>query len=106
MIDTCRNAEQFVFLGYSVPQDDFLTRAAIRCALENRGTGAKPVSCLVVTKLDNEDPQQISRVIRDFAAVFGRGFVQRNVFPWTFGRSRPSAELFQIIMNQLREATV
>ncbi|MBM3521879.1 MAG: hypothetical protein FJX57_02890 [Alphaproteobacteria bacterium] len=48
-IRTLSEATEFVFLGYSLPPDDFMTRAAIRSALARR-TKENPIRCVVIDR--------------------------------------------------------
>ena len=96
VLEVCRSADEFVFLGYSVPPDDFLTRAAIRFALDERErrrptNGRDPIRCLVVTKFDDSDFNAMSTIVKNFWDVFGTGFGQRNLLSWTFGEPAPTA---------------
>jgi hypothetical protein len=92
-------AEEFVFLGYSLPPDDYLTRAALRMALL-RGRGKK-VRCLVLT-LDADS------VLKNFQSVFGeKGFLpERNVMLCDFGKRHGAAGGVREMEAQLAGATV
>jgi hypothetical protein len=78
VIDVCSNADEFVFLGYSLPSDDFWTRAAIRMALANRGP--KKARAMLVSRSWNPILE------RNYRSVFGEGFEEsRNFLAWNFG---------------------
>lgn len=79
LVTACRSASEFVFLGYRIPEDDFLTAAAIRSALRHRGRGRK--KCVIVNR--NWD-----RTKDAFERVFGAGRLDedRNFLRWTFGK--------------------
>jgi hypothetical protein len=109
VIDICRHAAQFFFLGYSLPPDDFLTKAAIRCALDERkkkrekSLHSERLRCLTVTRFDGhstEPPQQIVNNMRD---VFG-GVSANHFLDWTFGND--NEDLFSEIVKALRSAAV
>lgn len=78
VISTCSQAEEFVFLGYTLPADDYLTRAALGKALSRKGKQSR-LRCLIVGK-------DIDRSFDNFQQAFGgtldRG---RNFRNWTFG---------------------
>jgi len=76
VIDVCRDAREFIFLGYSLPPDDFLTRAAIRSALSE--TSFTDLRCLVVGKTPD--------VLANAQTVFRGGLShRRNFLQFTFG---------------------
>lgn len=78
VLEVCRNAKDFVFLGYSLPKDDFLTRAAIRAAITQSRT-RKQTRCLVVDlSLDNSK-------LLNFLSVFEGFSHDRNYLKWEFG---------------------
>jgi len=83
VVSVCRQARDFVFLGYSLPRDDFLTRAAIRSALHD-SERRKHVRCLLVD-LTFDDKRA------NFESVFGQGLSHRHHFlKWRFGTRDPS----------------
>jgi hypothetical protein len=107
VIDVCRHADEFVFLGYSVPPDDFLTRAAIRCAIsEPKNEDRKTKRCLVVTKLARDDKKAQAAVITNFRTVFGNSFEKKNLLRRTIGDTRAKSDLFDTIIRRLDGATV
>ena len=79
VIELCGHAHEFVFLGYSLPFDDFLTRAAIRRSISGR-TGQDSVKCLLVGTSCGE------HVVRNFASVFPGFSVEGHFLQWTFGK--------------------
>jgi hypothetical protein len=83
VLAVCREATEFVFLGYSLPQDDFLTRAAIRSAI--RAKSRQAIRCLVVGRVFDHDR------CKSFRSVFDEGIEpERNHLPWIFGSRRSS----------------
>ncbi len=78
VISACSHAEEFVFLGYTLPIDDYLTRAALGKALSQKGKRSR-LRCLIVGR-------DIDRSFDNFQQAFGgtldRG---RNFRNWTFG---------------------
>lgn len=94
VLEVCREASEFVFLGYSLPPDDFLTRAAIRSAFQNRDLGR--LRCLVVNN-DPKDP------LLSFHGLFQNGLaIDRNFLPWKFGGQ--DATLQRKIEEKLKKA--
>lgn len=91
VLEVCTHADEFVFLGYALPPDDFLTRAALRSALDRN---RKRVRCLVV---DAKPPTAT------FQSVF-TGFSAANEMEWRFGAMDTS--LPKRIAAQLRHAHV
>jgi hypothetical protein len=82
VLEVCRNARDFIFLGYSLPKDDFLTRAAIRAAIsKNR---VRDVRCLVVDRA-LDDMKRLN-----FMSVFGALSPDRNHLKWDFGCGKRS----------------
>ncbi|NLX94709.1 MAG: hypothetical protein GXY83_00895 [Rhodopirellula sp.] len=111
IIEVCGRADEFIFLGYSVPPDDYLTRAAIRSAIAGRSGDArrkdlKPLNCLVVTKLDEDDQPATNGVIDQFQKVFGDDFGKANLLPWTIGDRAYAKSLFREIRKRLPVATI
>jgi len=85
ILEICSNAKQFVFLGYSLPQDDYLTRAAIRNALQNNPRSK--LRCLIVNR-DHTD----QRLHSNYASVFRNALdPEMNYLHWTFGSGRKGA---------------
>ena len=78
VLDVCGNAGDFVFLGYSLPKDDFLTRAAIRAAMSQRGRRRR-IRCLIVDRSFDETKRA------NFSGVFGGLTPERNFLKWQFG---------------------
>ena len=82
ILEICSNAKQFVFLGYSLPQDDYLTRAAIRNALQNNPRSK--LCCLIV----NSDPTN-PKLHSNYESVFrGELDPQMNYLDWSFGSGK------------------
>jgi hypothetical protein len=97
VLAVCREATEFVFLGYSLPPDDFLTRAAIRSAI--RAKSRQAIRCLVVDRAFEDNRRQT------FRSVFGEGVEPaRNHLRWTFGTRNSS--LAAEIEARLPEATI
>jgi hypothetical protein len=78
VLEVCGNAKEFVFLGYSLPKDDFLTRAAIRAAIALRRNRER-IRCLVVDRTF-EDTKRLN-----FLSVFDGLSPDRNHLRWSFG---------------------
>ena len=96
VLEICSNARQFVFLGYSLPQDDYLTRAAIRNALQNNPRSK--LRCLIVNR-DHTD----QRLHSNYASVFRNALdPEMNYLHWTFGSGR--REVAAEIETQLEKA--
>jgi hypothetical protein len=96
VLEVCRHATQFVFLGYGLQQDDYLTRAAIRSALMD--ADPKRLRCLVVgCSFDDAS-------FANFRGVFGSALSQdRNFLQWTFGEG---GDLASRLEKALARATV
>jgi hypothetical protein len=82
VLEICGKAREFVFLGYSLPRDDFLTRAAIRSAIQANDRDQE-LKCLVVDK-SFDDAKFIN-----FESVFEGLTRNRNFFQWEFGQDDP-----------------
>jgi hypothetical protein len=96
VLEVCREAAEFVFLGYSLPPDDYLTRAAIRSA--RRARTPREIRCLIV----NLDFDAVSRTFR---SVFTKELsAEKNHLEWTFGCDKP--ELAEMIEKKLKAATI
>jgi hypothetical protein len=78
VLELCGRAREFVFLGYSLPKDDFLTRAAIRSALQANGCSGD-IRCLVVDRSFDDDK------FLNFHSVFEGLTRSRNFLEWQFG---------------------
>lgn len=76
-ITVCAQASEFVFLGYRVPKDDFLTRAALRAAMTKK---SKKKKVLVVT--NDSDP---TGILATFRSIFGAKFSANNILNHEFG---------------------
>lgn len=95
VIDVCRDAEQFIFLGYSLPTDDFLTKAAIGGALSQKRD--RRVKFLAVG-MDGG-------VLRNYFELFGNAVsLKKNFVPWEFGSS--NRHLSRAISAKIDKATV
>jgi len=97
VLEVCRNANVFVFLGYSLPKDDFLTRAAIRAAISENDS-RKRMRCLVVDRSFEESK------LLNFLSVFEGLTADRNHLPWEFGNNDRS--LADAVLEKLRRAYV
>lgn len=102
VLHVCGAATEFVFLGYSLASDDFLTRAAIRSARRQRHSKLR---CLIVDREFSE------RLLGNFQTVFSSGLTKRrNFLAWTFGdagrRSKEHVRLAKEIETRLKEAFV
>jgi hypothetical protein len=71
-------ADEFVFLGYSLPSDDFLTRAAIRRSLDRNGRVRSVKTVLIAKACDDA-------VSRRFISVFPEFHTDKDYLQWTFG---------------------
>ncbi len=97
VLEVCRNAREFVFLGYSLPKDDFLTRAAIRAAMsQNQST--RRIRCLVVDR-SFEDSKYLN-----FLSVFEGLSRDRNYLRWEFGSN--NSRLAAMVKAHLERAFV
>jgi hypothetical protein len=94
VIDVCEGVTEFVFLGYSLPRDDFLTRAAIRRATAHRSSDE--FKCLVV------DHDMSDAKFLDFATCFTGFDRNRNWLKWSFGCGEDG--LPREIQRRLRKA--
>jgi hypothetical protein len=106
VLTVCREAREFVFLGYSLPKDDFLTRAAIRAALRDNER-RQGLRCLIV------DRELDALKEENFRSVFGPKLSKgRNYLEWTFGDADgsckkldlPPASLAALIDRRVKEA--
>lgn len=94
IISVCRSAREFVFLGYRMPDDDFLTAAALRSAIQRKRT-----RCLVVNR-------SWENVYSSFESVYGaKKLVEsRHFLRWTFGNADPT--LYKQINLRISRANV
>lgn len=99
VIQVCEEAREFVFLGYSLPIDDYLTKAVLRRALNPRRKGK--VTVLVVLR-EGTTPATIA----NFRTIFGSAFGERNVFPCQFGIPNADASLGEEINRRLSRASL
>ncbi|HEY2068786.1 MAG TPA: hypothetical protein VGG48_04465 [Rhizomicrobium sp.] len=84
VVEVCAQAGEFVFLGYRIPRDDYLTRAAMRAAL-TRNPNEK-IRVLVVD-LPNGETGVSQSLVDSFRGIFGPAFDPlRNVLPHEFGK--------------------
>jgi hypothetical protein len=98
IMEVCSNAKQFVFLGYSLPQDDYLTRAAIRNAL--RKNPRHRLRCLVVNR-DHTDQM----LHANYASIFKSALdPEINYLHWKFGDKRK--DIADLIQRQLEKAVL
>jgi hypothetical protein len=102
VLDISRRAREFIFLGYSLPKDDLLTRAALRAALKEsrkeRGWH-ESLRCLIVDKSFDSAKEE------NFRSVFGNSLSKgRNALEWTFGSD--DRKLANRIEGMLRNATL
>ncbi|TAH37182.1 MAG: hypothetical protein EYC70_09385 [Planctomycetota bacterium] len=97
VIRACREAHEFVFLGYSLPIDDYLTRAALRAAIQSHAR--RRLRCLVVNK--HLSPE----LLANYRSVLGPGMdEQRNFLACDF--TRAGADLREAIATRLAAAHV
>jgi hypothetical protein len=95
-VHVCGRATEFVFLGYSLPRDDYLTRAAIRSALRDNTRGGQR-RCLIIDRAFDDKRA-------NFESVFGGLTSQRNFLNWDFGTSdRTFAEQ---VCERLKRASI
>jgi hypothetical protein len=96
VLQVCSKAYEFVFLGYSMPKDDLLTRAAIRRALKgnvDRGT----LACAIC------DRSFDAAKLLNFQSVFGDGLTRRNYLEATFGQEKKTlGAKLQTFLSQAR----
>ena len=97
VLAVCENASDFIFLGYSLPKDDFLTRAAIRAAISRQRSG-RQIRCLIVDRW-LEDSKLLN-----FLSVFGGLSPDRNYLQWEFGSD--DEVLAEKVKQKLRRAFV
>ncbi len=76
VIAACSGATEFVFLGYTLRPDDYLTRTAIRNAL--RVAQIEEIKCLVMAHPSDEQAKAI--LLSNFRSVFGEGVDERRNF--------------------------
>lgn len=102
VLEVCSEAKTFIFLGYSLPQDDYLTRAAIRSALRN--TPPEEIRCLLFGRaLDRATLDRFRSVFS--TATSKTGFSkQRNFRKWTFGSDKPGFN--KLFTNALQGAQI
>ena len=101
VLEVCSEAKTFVFLGYSLPQDDYLTRAAIRSALRN--TSPEEIRCLLFGRA--LDPAVLDRFHSVFSTTSRTRFTkQRNFCKWTFGSGKPG--FAKLLTDTLRKAHI
>lgn len=85
VLKVCSRARDFIFLGYSLPRDDFLTRAAIRSSLQdNPDLNLGELRCLVVDRSFD-----VTKRI-NFQSVFKGLTEKKNFLEWEFGSGDPS----------------
>jgi len=106
VIQVCTDANEFVFLGYSLPPDDFLTRAALRSSFSEKSSKERQdVRCLVVsrgqlpearrrlnkgTKNNGKSTKNLTdTTLASYRSVFGNKITQEmNWLNWEFGKTR------------------
>ena len=99
ILEVCSSAKEFVFLGYSLPQDDYLTRAAIRNALRNNPRSDE-LRCLIVNKNHTDE-----KLRSNYTSVFkGRLDPESNYLQWSFGNE--SKDVAARIEGQLEKASL
>jgi len=79
VIEVCKQANEFVFLGYSLPTDDYFTRAALRKSLNERKPDS--VRCLIVNRdVTRPNPKarnfvqrltSYEQLMQNYTSVFG-----------------------------------
>jgi hypothetical protein len=95
VLEVCAQAREFIFLGYSLPPDDYLTRAAICSSLTDNG--ADPAKCLIV----GLDPG----VLDNFTGIFGEALsIESHFLQWRFGCNKKG--LARKIEENLRDVSV
>jgi hypothetical protein len=95
VLEVCSKAREFLFLGYSLPPDDYLTRAAICSSLT--APESEPAKCLVV----GYDPGALA----NFKRAFGDSLTsEKNFLQWEFGSGK--ADLARHIEVKLKRAVV
>lgn len=113
VIDVCREATEFVFLGYRIGRDDYLTRATIRLA-QNSGLNKK-IKALAVMPWTSPWPKEEAQLVESeretlvaFRSVFGKAFGECNVLDWELGNSKHEdpASLARIITERLDDAVI
>jgi hypothetical protein len=97
VLEVCEHARDFVFLGYSLPRDDFLTRAAIRAAMSHNRSSRR-LRCLVVDR-SFEDSKLLN-----FLSVFDGQSRERNYLQRQFGSE--NADLGDEVTEHLARAFV
>jgi hypothetical protein len=94
VLEVFRRAHAFVFLGYSLPPDDYLTRAAIRSAM--RSSPRERLRCLVVSASVD--------ALTNAKSVFPELTADRNHLLWTFGKG--DSALSETIEKRLQNADI
>lgn len=107
VLAVCAAATEFVFLGYSLVPDDYLTRAAIRSAL--RAGGRDKIRCLVVSRTFDEARSKAFRSVFEDRVTAREGRLpgltaERNHLAWEFGSGRQG--LAEAIDRHLKDATI
>ena len=114
VIQVCSGAREFVFLGYNLRPDDYLTRAAIRNAL--RVAQCDDVKCLVVDR--GSDERSRAALLANFQSVFGETLDEkRNFLFGDFGHAnsfpdvrtpgkRGDKAVLRLMDDTLRKATL
>jgi hypothetical protein len=106
IVDVCVDAEEFVFLGYSLLNDDYLTRSAVRRAiLRSRGSARRRIKYLIVSRPTSGVAGPPTHLKTQFASVFGV-CDERHFLPWVFGTEKPRQRIRDMIDAQIAEAFV
>jgi hypothetical protein len=97
ILDVCSGAEEFVFLGYSLENDDFLTRAAIRSAVWKNPNEWRSFRWLIVDLTPN--------VMGNYRNLLEEPLCEnRNFLKWSFGTNDSS--FTKELENRLQKATL
>lgn len=97
VIEVCGRATDFVFLGYSMPPDDYLTRAAVRRALSARDARRR-LRCVIV------DRARSAERLDSFGDLFRGKLGDAHFKQWTFGKN--DDQFGKELLRQLEQAVV
>ena len=102
VVDVCADASEFVFLGYALRDDDYLTRAAVRRAILHPRSRLK---YLVVNQPSNGSKAVPPHLASQFASVFGK-CEDRHFLPWVFGKESRGESIRKAIDGRIGNAFV
>jgi hypothetical protein len=113
VVDVCADATEFVFLGYSLLTDDYLTRAAIRRAISRSGKmRGRHVKYLIVSKpagawnaKSDDDMAPPPHLKSQFERVF-QVCQSRHFLPWVFGQEPTGKRLREEIDRKIEDAFI